>query len=209
MVSIPSIMLRTLQELPHLVLTTILWKMNYNYLYFTYEEYIIIIYIWHMSKWNLRKSNSFAWITDAGTWVQVFYCWTVAFNHYGILYFQHGFHPWVGKMPWSKKWQSAPVFLPGKFHGQRSLGGSSPWGCKELDTTEWLNTHTGGTSGKEPTWQCRRHKRCQFDPWVRKISWKRTWQLTLLYLLRESYGHRSLESYSPEGPKEADRSEAT
>ena len=27
-------------------------------------------------------------------------------------------------------------FLPGEFHGQRSLGGYSPWGCKELDTTE-------------------------------------------------------------------------
>ena len=95
MVSIPNIMPRTLQELSHLVFTTILWKINYNYLYFTYEEYIIIIYIWHMSKWNLRKSNSLAWITDAGTWDQVSYCWTVAFNHYSILYFQHGLHPWV------------------------------------------------------------------------------------------------------------------
>ena len=32
--------------------------------------------------------------------------------------------------------QPAPVFLPGKSHGQRSLGGYSPWGCKELDMTE-------------------------------------------------------------------------
>ena len=32
-----------------------------------------------------------------------------------------------------KKWQPAPVFLPGKFHGQRSLVGHSLWGCKELD----------------------------------------------------------------------------
>ena len=31
-----------------------------------------------------------------------------------------------------------PVFLPGQFHGQRSLAGYSPWGCKELDTTEGL-----------------------------------------------------------------------
>ena len=38
-----------------------------------------------------------------------------------------------------RKWQSTPVFLPGKFHGQRSLAGYSPWGCKELDTTEHLN----------------------------------------------------------------------
>ena len=36
--------------------------------------------------------------------------------------------------PWRRKWQSTPVFLPGKCHGQRSLAGYSPWGCKELDT---------------------------------------------------------------------------
>ena len=44
-----------------------------------------------------------------------------------------------GKIPWSKKWQPTPVFLPGKFHGQRSLAGYSSWGCKESDTTEQLN----------------------------------------------------------------------
>ena len=39
---------------------------------------------------------------------------------------KHGFDPWVGKIPWRKKWQSTPVFLPGKSHGQRSLVGCSP-----------------------------------------------------------------------------------
>ena len=34
---------------------------------------------------------------------------------------RHGFDPWVGKIPWRRKWQPDPVFLPGKFHGQRSL----------------------------------------------------------------------------------------
>ena len=43
--------------------------------------------------------------------------------------------------PWRRKWQSAPVSLPGKSHGQRSLAGSSPWGGKELDTTWWLNNN--------------------------------------------------------------------
>ena len=46
-----------------------------------------------------------------------------------------GFDLWVRKIPWRRKWQSTPVFLPGKFHGQRSLAGYSPWGPKELDTT--------------------------------------------------------------------------
>ena len=52
-----------------------------------------------------------------------------------------GFSPWVGKISWRRKWQSTPVFLPGKSHGRRrSLVGYSPWGCKELDTTERLHS---------------------------------------------------------------------
>ena len=52
-----------------------------------------------------------------------------------------GFNPWVGKIPWRRKWQPNPVFLPGESHGQRSLVGYSPRGCKELDTTERLHFH--------------------------------------------------------------------
>ena len=44
--------------------------------------------------------------------------------------------PRVGKIPRRRKWQPAPVFLPEKFHGQRNIVGYSPWGLKELDTTE-------------------------------------------------------------------------
>ena len=44
--------------------------------------------------------------------------------------------PWVGKIPWRRKWQPTPVLLPRKFHGWRSLVGYSPWGHKELDMTE-------------------------------------------------------------------------
>ena len=42
----------------------------------------------------------------------------------------------IGKSPWSRKWQPTPVFLPGEFHGQRSMAGYSPWDHKESDTTE-------------------------------------------------------------------------
>ena len=52
-----------------------------------------------------------------------------------------GFNPWVRKMIWRRKWQPTPVFLPGKSHGQRNLVGYSPWGPKELDTTERLHFH--------------------------------------------------------------------
>ena len=42
---------------------------------------------------------------------------------------------------WRRQWHPTPVLLPGKSHGQRSLVGCNPWGCKELDTTEWLHFH--------------------------------------------------------------------
>ena len=45
-----------------------------------------------------------------------------------------GFRPWVGKIPW--QWLPTLVFLPGEFHGQRSLAGNNPQGHKESDTTE-------------------------------------------------------------------------
>ena len=48
------------------------------------------------------------------------------------------FDSWVRTIPWRRKWQPTPVFLPGKSHGQRSLAGYSPWGRKELDTTGQL-----------------------------------------------------------------------
>ena len=52
------------------------------------------------------------------------------------------FEPWVGKIPWRRAWQLTPVFLLGKFHGEKNLVGYSPWGSKELDTTEGLSMHT-------------------------------------------------------------------
>ena len=47
-----------------------------------------------------------------------------------------GLIPGVRKSPWRRAWQPTPVFLPGEFHGQRSLAGYSLWGRKESDTTE-------------------------------------------------------------------------
>ena len=50
-----------------------------------------------------------------------------------------GFDPWVGKIPWRRKWQPNSVISPEKSHGQRNLAGYSPQDCKESDTTERLN----------------------------------------------------------------------
>ena len=50
-----------------------------------------------------------------------------------------GFNPWVGKIPWRRKWQPTPVFLPGKFHGQRGLW-ATVYGVSKSRTQ--LSTHT-------------------------------------------------------------------
>ena len=47
-----------------------------------------------------------------------------------------GFNPWVGKIPWRRKWRPTPIFLPGKFHGQRTLTGYSPYSHKESDMSD-------------------------------------------------------------------------
>ena len=61
----------------------------------------------------------------------------------------------------------------------------------------WYQDLTGGARGK-----CRRCKRCRFDPWVRKIPWRRKWQTTPVFLPGEPHGQRSLAGYSPWDHKE-------
>ena len=61
--------------------------------------------------------------------------------------------PGLGRSPGERNGLPTPVFLPGKFHGQRSLVDYNPWGCKESDTTERLtlslsyHQRTGGLEG--------------------------------------------------------------
>ena len=49
---------------------------------------------------------------------------------------RYGFNPWVRKIPWTRAWQSTPVFLPEESYGQRSLVGYSPEGHRAFDMTE-------------------------------------------------------------------------
>ena len=75
---------------------------------------------------------------------------------------RHGFHPQVRKIPWHRNWQPTPVFLPGKFHGQRCMAGYSPWDSKESDRTVWLTftfhffstdaTNQSHSSNLQPSW---------------------------------------------------------
>ena len=66
-----------------------------------------------------------------------------------------------------------------------------------------------GSSGKESACQCGRHKRLRFDLWIGKISWRRAWQTTPVFLPGESNEQMSLTGYSPWGHKELDVTEAS
>ena len=80
---------------------------------------------------------------------------------------------------------------------------------KSLKTPCQVKGFPGGTSGKEPIYQCRKNKKHRFNPWVRKIPWRRSWQPTPVFLPGASHGQRSLAGYSPWGRKESDMTEAT
>ena len=82
--------------------------------------------------------------------------------------------------------------------------------CQTIFHSRWtILGFLGSTSGKKPTCQYRRCRRCRFDPWVRKIPWRRAWQLTPVFLPGESHGQRSLVGYSPWGHRESDTTEVT
>ena len=51
----------------------------------------------------------------------------------------------ISYIQWRKKWKPTPVFLPGKFYGQRGLVGYGLWGHKELDMTSYMTSYTRGT----------------------------------------------------------------
>ena len=90
----------------------------------------------------MASPTQWTWVwVDTGSW-----WWT---GRPGMLQFmgsQRVRHDWATELNWIQtlnsgtgKWQPTPVFLPGEFHGQKSLVGYSPWGCKESDTIE--HTH--------------------------------------------------------------------
>ena len=126
------------------------------------------------------------------------------------LYGRHEFNPWVRKIHWRRKWQPRPVLLPGKSHGQRYLMGKAAflqlWSMLGLATLTLTSSQhpdekkdetlchlgfPGGTSGKEPTCQCRRCKKCGLNPGIRKIPWSRNWHPAPVFLPGKFNGLRS------------------
>ena len=79
--------------------------------------------------------NSIYWVLILPWWLRPYRICLQCRRHWT----QPRFNSWVRKIPWRRKWQLPPVFLPGEFCEQRSQVGYSPWGRKESDTTEWLN----------------------------------------------------------------------
>ena len=88
-----------------------------------------ILWFWK-GRMFFRKCNLHSWASQTAQWERTH----LPMQRQG----RCGFDPWVGKRPWERKWKPTPVFLPGEFHGQRSLVGYSLWGRKESDTTDGL-----------------------------------------------------------------------
>ena len=97
----------------------------------------------------------------------------------------------IGRVPWQPVKHTAQHVA----HRQHWVNVSCHW------------VFPGGASGKEPVCQCRKHKRHGFDPWVRKISWRRKWQPTPVFLPGKSHAQRSLAGYNPWVHKESDTTE--
>ena len=102
---------------------------------------------------TLNRPNDFSMISLEAGWLWMM--WTLRLQY--VAQWQRvrlpvpetrevGLIPESGRSPWNRKWQPTPIFLLRKFHGQRSLEGFSPWGRKELNTTEHtcarVHTHT-------------------------------------------------------------------
>ena len=110
-----------------------------------------------------------------------------------------GWHHWLNGH--ESQW------TPGVGDGQGGLACCDSWGRKEWDTTERLIWSLMVLMVKNC--QCRRHKTWRFDPWVRKIPWRRAWQPTPVSMPGESHGQGSLVGYTPWGRRDSDTTEAT
>ena len=107
--------------------------------------------------------------------------------------------PW--KIPWTEE--------PGKLQSTGSQRVGHNLATKQLQTMPFAAIQMDlkiitGFPGDAPICQHRRHRRPGFNPWIRKIPWRRTWQPTPVFLLGEFSGQRSLVGYSPWGHKELD-----
>ena len=110
--------------------------------------------------------------------------------------------PCVRKIPWKRKWQPTTVFLPGKNPWTEEPGSLQCMGLQRIGHTRvQCNGLPWGLRWQRICLQCGRPG---FDPWVKKIPWRRVCQATPLFLPGEFHGQRNLVGYSPWGCKEPD-----
>ena len=124
----------------------------------------------------------------------------------------------LDKIPWRRKWQPTPVFLAWVIPRTDEHVGLQPMESQRIrpnwahgtSFVSWLiYTLLCWTGPRLPWWLrwqsiCLQCGRPEFDPWVGKISWRRKWQPTPVFLPGESHGWRSLVGYSPWCRKESD-----
>ena len=128
-----SISLHWLLRKAFLSLLAILWNSAFRWVYLSFSP-LLLVSLRFTAVCKPSSDSHFAF----------FFCrclkaWQYFSGSDGKEWGRPGFDPWVRKIPWRREWQPTPVFLPGEFHGQGSLAGYSPWGCKESDMTEWLS----------------------------------------------------------------------
>ena len=94
---------------------------------------------WHKQKQMYIKKQISSQLFKGSVKVLMLHNWLhllleTLYGELGVGVWRYRFDPWVRKIPWTRKWQPTPVFLPGEFHGQRSP--ADPWGHTEKGITE-------------------------------------------------------------------------
>ena len=140
------------------------------------------------------------------------------------------FDPWVGKIPWRRKWQPSPILLPGKIPWMEEHGGLQSMNSQRVGH-DWATSlqyffqepilvhvliHVlSSRLSRLPRWLSGKQAACWcrtlgFDPWVWKIPWRRKQQLIPVFLSGKSHGQRrSLAGYCPWGHKRVQHDLAT
>ena len=105
------------------------------------HNFICIFYIFKNYIFSFFKKLSTFALFSSSTLVNLRLPWWLSEKEFSCQCRRRWFDPWVRNIPWRRKWLPTQVFLPGKSHGQKSLVGYSPWGCKKVryDWTTLVN----------------------------------------------------------------------
>ena len=98
--------------------------------------------------------------------------WWLSWERNSLHFGRPGFNSWVGKILWGREWLLTLVFWPGEFHGLYS-----PWGCKELNTTEQLSLSYVKSNNKWYRWT-----------YLQARNWLRDLQIKCMVTKRETLG---------------------